>query len=139
MMIDSWIDHAERCLFVVAHQLKRVPLQPSTRRLHLRALELKRAIGRWRDEPPDVAGRDEVLAQIEELAHEVQSFDGYGRLSCSAGRASYRTGCLVRQDARASPTSSPFAIKWPPTLQRERDPRIGTPSESSHTRASHCP
>lgn len=71
MPIDGWIDHAERALHVLARDLRAVPVDGTTRRLHLRALELKREVARWRDAEPDVPSRCAALDEIEELSREV--------------------------------------------------------------------
>ncbi len=70
--IDAWIDHAERTLHALARELRGVPMKPSTRHLHLRALELKRKVVRWRDAAPDVPARSAVLEAIETLFREVR-------------------------------------------------------------------
>lgn len=70
MTIDGWIDHAERALHVLARDLRAVPVNAATRRLHLRALELKREVARWHDVEPDVPTRCAVLDEIEELSRE---------------------------------------------------------------------
>lgn len=96
--IDRWIEHAERSLFALATELRRVPLAPDTRRLHLRALELKRAIKRWRDEAPDDAAIGAALEEIEELARAACLHANVADRSRSAALAALR--------ARAQPTSA---------------------------------
>lgn len=66
-----WIDHAERLLFDIAIDLRRTGTRPEAVGLHLRALELKRTVSRWRDRPPDPPARDATLGAIEHLADEV--------------------------------------------------------------------
>lgn len=61
------VEHAERQLFALAAQLRRVPASGPTRSLHLRALALKREIGQWRARPPDAEDRHRVFAELEEL------------------------------------------------------------------------
>lgn len=68
--IEAWVDYAERCLHGLAHDLRRVPFLPSTRALHVRALELKRDVARWRRTVPDVDTRVRTLDEIEQLAAE---------------------------------------------------------------------
>jgi hypothetical protein len=57
---------AERLLFALATELRHVRLEETTRGLHLRALELKRAVARWPKDRPSATARralcDEVLA-----------------------------------------------------------------------------
>lgn len=70
--IEAWVDYAERCLHGLAHDLRRVPFLPSTRRMHVRALELKRDAARWRATVPDVDARVRTLDEIEQLASEAR-------------------------------------------------------------------
>ncbi|HVH40821.1 MAG TPA: hypothetical protein VM925_00715 [Labilithrix sp.] len=70
--IEIWIDHAERSLFDLASQLRRIPLESKTKPLHLRALELKREVASWRGRVPDLRTRAAVLDEIEQLAREAQ-------------------------------------------------------------------
>lgn len=70
--IDAWMDIAERSLYSLANDLRRVTLEKRTKRLHLRALELKREVATWRDRPPDPASCSATLEEIEELAREAQ-------------------------------------------------------------------
>lgn len=72
--LEAWIDYAERYLHGLAHDLRRVPFVESTRRMHLRALELKRAIARWKEERPDVAVRAAAVDEVEALAREARGF-----------------------------------------------------------------
>lgn len=67
-----WIDQAERSLFALASELRRVPLGESTRQLHVRALELKREMVRWREHPPDQDVLTRALEEIERLAREAR-------------------------------------------------------------------
>lgn len=71
--VEAWIEHAERALFVLANELRRVPLEPDTRRMHVRALELKREVARWRDRRPDIRERSAILEEIEALAREAEA------------------------------------------------------------------
>jgi len=68
MREERIVEHAERQLFALASRLRRVPASGPTRSLHLRALELKRELARWRAQPPDMEARDRVLAALEELS-----------------------------------------------------------------------
>jgi hypothetical protein len=77
-----WIDHAERSLFLLASELRRVPLTADTKRLHLRALELKRMVSGWRDGSPLEEDVSAVLEELEELARQAQ----LGRSTRSAPR-----------------------------------------------------
>ena len=70
--IEAWIDHAERCLHVLAHDLRRIPFVESTRRLHVRALELKREVALWSVDAPDVTTRSTTLDEIETLSGEAR-------------------------------------------------------------------
>lgn len=63
--IQSWIEHAEQLLHVLAYELLRVPY--SEARLHVRALELKREIDSWRHSTPPSTRVSMVLDEIEEL------------------------------------------------------------------------
>jgi len=85
--LEAWIDYAERCLYALAHDLRRVPFVDGTRRMHLRALELKRAIARWREECPSVEARAAALDEVEQLARAVRSYvehrGGGGANACS--------------------------------------------------------
>ncbi|MBX3225852.1 MAG: hypothetical protein KIT84_30255 [Labilithrix sp.] len=72
---DTWTTHAEECLYVLAHDLRRIPLQPDTKRLHLHALELKREVAGWRREgPPDMPSRLQLLAEVESLARAARRY-----------------------------------------------------------------
>lgn len=58
---------------MVAHDLRRLPLAPDTKRLHLHALELKRDLAGWRrNGAPDMATRLQLLDQVEALAQAVR-------------------------------------------------------------------
>ena len=70
--VKLWAAHAERSLFVLAFELRRIPLDGTTKRLHLRALELKRAIARWGEHPPSRETATSVLEEIEALLREAQ-------------------------------------------------------------------
>ena len=63
----------EQLLFALATELRVVPLESSTRALHVRALKIKGAVSRWIEDFPDKhtreTVRDEVLALRRE-AHE---------------------------------------------------------------------
>ncbi len=70
--LEAWIEHAERRLRALAIELRRVPLAERTWRMHVRALELKRAVARWRAERPAVAERTALVAEIDDLARDVR-------------------------------------------------------------------
>jgi hypothetical protein len=70
--VKLWLDHAERGLYVLATELRRIPLDAVTRRLHLRALELKRNVARWREHPPSRETAASTLEEVEALAREAQ-------------------------------------------------------------------
>lgn len=79
--LEEAIAHAEKLLFALAIELRRVPIQPAaleeprgTRWLHVRALELKRDVALWRPSPPSKAERERVFAELEELTREAQSW-----------------------------------------------------------------
>ncbi len=68
--LEADIQRAESMLYDVAVALKRLRLDESTRGVHLRALDLKRAVGRWRSEEPTPEDRSSVLEEIRQLADE---------------------------------------------------------------------
>lgn len=79
--LEEAIAHAEKLLFALAIELRRVPIQPGpleeprrTRGLHLRALELKRDVALWRASPPSEAERESVFAELVELTREAHSW-----------------------------------------------------------------
>ena len=70
--LDDETRRAEGILFDIAADLRRAPLAGSLR-LHLRALELKRMLVRWRDEPPDEASRAAVLRDLCALQRDLSA------------------------------------------------------------------
>ena len=58
---------AERLLFELASELRFVALAESTRRLHIRALEIKGAVGRWMNDPPEATAREATCDEIVAL------------------------------------------------------------------------
>lgn len=120
--LEVWIDHAERSLFALASELRRVPLDASTKGLHLRALELKREIARWRGRPPDPREPNAVLEEIERLAEETRR-----RPTRMA-----RSRSLV--PATCSPTSSVGIA--PSRRQGEIDHASKAPTSSRSSRAT---
>jgi hypothetical protein len=72
MTMDESTTHAENQLFALAMELRRVPVQSRTRELHLRALELKRDVARWRASRPGESERERVFAEIEALTREAR-------------------------------------------------------------------
>jgi len=67
------IEDAEARLYTLARELRRIPVREDTRALHLRALALKRELGRWRATPPDERTRQRLLAEIEWLTHAARA------------------------------------------------------------------
>jgi hypothetical protein len=63
---------AERLLYGLAGDLRRLPVH-STLSLHLRALQTKRAVLRWRESPPDEASRRAVFAELASLRSEIEA------------------------------------------------------------------
>jgi hypothetical protein len=55
---------AEELLFVIAAELRRIPMNERTKELHLRALRAKRDVTQWSRDPPAEPAR---LRSIEEL------------------------------------------------------------------------
>lgn len=72
--LDAWIAHAERRLRGLALDLRRLPLVESTWRIHVRALELKSIVARWRKERPDAVARATLLDYVDVLTREVKRF-----------------------------------------------------------------
>ena len=70
--IEARIDCAERLLFELAAELRFVPVEERTRRLHLRALELKREVRSWRTQPPELAACDALCDEVQSLADEAR-------------------------------------------------------------------
>jgi hypothetical protein len=54
----------EQLLFALATELRVVPLESSTRALHIRALEIKGAVSRWIEGFPDKHTRDTVRDEV---------------------------------------------------------------------------
>ncbi len=64
----------QRALFELAADLRSVPVNERTKRLHLRALELKRMLSTWEEHPPDDHEADAVLEEVQELAVEARRY-----------------------------------------------------------------
>ncbi len=58
---------AETLLFELASALRFVPVEETTRDLHIRALELKRTVRDWMREPPAASAREATCDEILEL------------------------------------------------------------------------
>ena len=72
----SDVQRAERILFDLAGQLRRVPVH-QTLALHVRALQIKQLVTRWSEQLSDDASRHAVHAVIDELLslrREVETF-----------------------------------------------------------------
>jgi hypothetical protein len=65
--VDPDLRRAEALLHDLALELRRVPLEERTRRVHLRALALKTEVVRWRTAPPTEAARRAVLEELVAL------------------------------------------------------------------------
>jgi hypothetical protein len=65
--IEPDLRRAEVLLHDLATELRSVPLEERTRRLHLRALAIKTELTRWRSEPPDERARRDVLDELVTL------------------------------------------------------------------------
>ncbi|HZU83102.1 MAG TPA: hypothetical protein VE987_09310 [Polyangiaceae bacterium] len=61
--------HAEALLFDLAADLRLVPVEETTRALHIRALQLKANVVLWSADSPDEGARRAVCAEIAAL-HE---------------------------------------------------------------------
>lgn len=71
--LEEAIARAEKLLFALAIELRAVPVHEQTRAVHLRALELKRAVASWRASRPGEDERARVFEQIGALGREVQA------------------------------------------------------------------
>jgi hypothetical protein len=67
---------AEALLFELATILRRVPVEECTRSLHLRALALKGALGRWTVHQPDASARDAFFDELRALEREARYWGG---------------------------------------------------------------
>lgn len=139
----SWIDDVERRLFALACELKRLPLDPSTKRLHLRALELKRAIVPWRDHPPRPDAVSAVADEIQDLLDQCRVLQHRRPHRLDPRRAAF--GKLeyplreVRMGDLRPPEQSPleFGVLAAP---RRDEHELGTPHEQEARRAhAHSP
>lgn len=108
MTLEETIAHAERLLYALAIELRRIPAEAGsthaeprrappgsaqqswsrsssaparTRALHVRALELKRDVARWRHSPPTEAERERVFGELEELTREAHECRAVRRAS----------------------------------------------------------
>jgi hypothetical protein len=70
--VDPDLHRAEALLHDLALELRRVPLEERTRRLHLRALALKTEVGTWRTTPIDEAARRAVLEELLALNNDAR-------------------------------------------------------------------
>jgi hypothetical protein len=94
---ERWIDHAEQSLFALASELRRVPLDASTKHTHVRALELKRDVVRWRESLPDDDVVSAALEEIEELRRGLQGHPTMADRSRSAALATARATLSSRR------------------------------------------
>jgi hypothetical protein len=62
---------AEGLLFDLAGELRRAPVH-KTLRIHLRALQMKRVVTRWYEQPPDEASSRAVIEELLSLQREVR-------------------------------------------------------------------
>jgi hypothetical protein len=82
--LEADASHAESLLYELAVTLRRVPVEESTRRMHVRALDLKRQVVRWRaDQPP----RDERLSALDEIDQLAQEAAFWQQKSLGRSRA----------------------------------------------------
>jgi hypothetical protein len=65
---------AERLLYALATELRHLRLEEGTRGLHLRALELKRAVSRWPKDHPAASARRELCDEVLALHTETRAF-----------------------------------------------------------------
>jgi hypothetical protein len=63
---------AERLLYGIAGDLRRLPIH-QTLGMHLRALQIKRALLRWKDARPDEGARRATLADLAALQADVEA------------------------------------------------------------------
>ncbi|HEY6460039.1 MAG TPA: hypothetical protein VIY73_07800 [Polyangiaceae bacterium] len=73
--LEADIACAEAALHELAVALRRVRLDECTRRLHVRALDLKRAVSGWRSSRPPPEDRREALDEIRQLLEEAAFWD----------------------------------------------------------------
>jgi hypothetical protein len=66
-------ERAERLLFALATDLRHLRIEEGTRALHLRALELKRAVARWPKDQPAAEARREVCEEVLSLHAETRA------------------------------------------------------------------
>jgi hypothetical protein len=71
---------AERLLFELASDLRFLPLGDGTRQLHIRALEIKGAVGRWMLDPPGAIAREATCNEIVELQSQTRAVLGRAAL-----------------------------------------------------------
>jgi hypothetical protein len=93
------VEHAERQLYALASQLRNVPASGPTRELHLRALQLKRELARWRTQLPDPAVREAVFSELEELIRLTRKQPDRSRLAFTMARAAGKPPGLGHQPA----------------------------------------
>jgi hypothetical protein len=70
--LDADLVRAERLLFDLAGELRRVPVH-ACMHVHLRALQIKRVLMRWNEENPDDVTRHALLAELCTLQREVEA------------------------------------------------------------------
>lgn len=63
---------AEQLLYELARDLRFVPIEPRTMRVHLRALELKREVRAWGSAPPDEGAMTAVIDEARQLSDEAR-------------------------------------------------------------------
>jgi hypothetical protein len=71
---DDDKEQADFLLHDLATELRRVPMCESTRKLHLRALALKREVSGWTVLQPAASERAPVIAEIRELCRTAERF-----------------------------------------------------------------
>jgi hypothetical protein len=74
--LDHDVDQAGALLYDLAVVLRCVPLSPETRDLHVRALELKRDVGRWASEQPPAPLREAAIREILDLRRQASMWLG---------------------------------------------------------------
>ena len=65
--------HVQGLLADLAAELLRVPVEESTRTLHLRALALRRVVMRWPEDHPDEQNRRAVCNEVIALQEEARA------------------------------------------------------------------
>ena len=83
--LDSDQERAERLLYELASDLRFVAVGERTRALHVRALELKGAVRRWRAECPDARARDATCDEIVALQKHARAVLGRSAFAMGEG------------------------------------------------------